>query len=323
MQNYKGMQILKILKNVEPKIRTYLGEAFCFSIIGDEAFRNGWVYDKYVDIEYTAWDRHIKYWGYDYYDFASSEVFIKSFTQIPIVVIDEMKICSLIENMINNDEYFVGFWNETIIYNYFEGTLFTEEFEHLCFIYGYDPRRRLFYSQGYAKDGKWKRFTLPYGVVVKALLAFKDKEELGFNGYQVMNNVNWNANKDAIVEKLNCFFEGDNRNVEAEYHFFRDVLAYGTIHRQSIYCIYEHKKLMMHRINYLAKEGIIDSSYNDIFSKYHKLVNASKNLLLLSIKYQTDNSMECMRIILKNAKKMIQEEKRIMEDIIKALHCAV
>ena len=53
----------KILKNLQPSIRSYLGDAFCFSIINDWAFDSGWVYDKYIHLEYTSFDRQIKYAG--------------------------------------------------------------------------------------------------------------------------------------------------------------------------------------------------------------------------------------------------------------------
>lgn len=39
----------KILKNVQPSIRAYLGLACCYSIIDEQAFTSGWVYDKLVD----------------------------------------------------------------------------------------------------------------------------------------------------------------------------------------------------------------------------------------------------------------------------------
>ena len=35
----------KILKNVQPSIRAYLGLACCYSIIDEQAFTSGWVYD--------------------------------------------------------------------------------------------------------------------------------------------------------------------------------------------------------------------------------------------------------------------------------------
>ena len=50
----------KILKNLQPSIKAYLGEAFCFSIIDEQAFANGWVYDKYMHLEYTSFDGQIK-----------------------------------------------------------------------------------------------------------------------------------------------------------------------------------------------------------------------------------------------------------------------
>ena len=46
----------KILKNVQPSIRAYLGLACCYSIIDEQAFTSGWVYDKYIHLEYTSYD---------------------------------------------------------------------------------------------------------------------------------------------------------------------------------------------------------------------------------------------------------------------------
>ena len=59
----------KILKNVQPSIRAYLGLACCYSIIDEQAFNSGWVYDKYIHLEYTPYDSQIKYADYEHYDF--------------------------------------------------------------------------------------------------------------------------------------------------------------------------------------------------------------------------------------------------------------
>ena len=56
----------KILKNVQPSIRAYLGLACCYSIIDEQAFTSGWVYDKYIHLEYTSYDSQIKYADYLY-----------------------------------------------------------------------------------------------------------------------------------------------------------------------------------------------------------------------------------------------------------------
>jgi len=63
----------KILKNVQPSIRAYLGLACCYSIIDEQAFSSGWVYDKYIHLEYTPYDSQIKYADYEHYDFVSAQ----------------------------------------------------------------------------------------------------------------------------------------------------------------------------------------------------------------------------------------------------------
>lgn len=74
----------KILKNVQPSIRAYLGLACCYSIIDEQAFTSGWVYDKYIHLEYTSYDSQIKYADYEHYDFVSAQgVFAKSFIEYP------------------------------------------------------------------------------------------------------------------------------------------------------------------------------------------------------------------------------------------------
>ena len=74
----------KILKNVQPSIRAYLGLACCYSIIDEQAFNSGWVYDKYIHLEYTSYDSQIKYADYEHYDFVSAQgVFAKSFIEYP------------------------------------------------------------------------------------------------------------------------------------------------------------------------------------------------------------------------------------------------
>ena len=104
----------KLLKNVEPSIRAYLGDAFCFSIIDEEAFRSGWVYDKYIHLEYTPEDGQVKYADYGYYDFVPDQgVFIKAYYEIAWSACGRDRICRMVEEMINHGEYFLRFGMRT------------------------------------------------------------------------------------------------------------------------------------------------------------------------------------------------------------------
>ena len=312
--------MIKILKITEPDIRTYLGDAFCFSIINDDAFKTGWIFDKYINLEYTEWDRHIKYFGNDYYDFAVNQgVFIKSFTQVPRYLCKKIFLYQLIEKMLLNNEYFVGFWNESVINNFFTGEKIESEFEHLCFIYGFDSGKRVFFSEGYVKENMWQKFCLPYDVVENALISFENKIEIGFNGYQVINNYNWNIDAQNIIYNLKRFFDYSSLNIKAEEHFFCDVLFYKTIHQQSVYCIYEHKRIMEKRLAFLYKQGYMQEDKETISTKYHRLVNLCKNLVLLSLKYQNDISGINLDRIISNSQIMLSEEYEIMQLVISSL----
>ncbi len=309
------------LQIFEPEIRTYLGDAFCFSIINEMAFKGGWVFDKYIDLEYTKEDHHIKYYGYDYYDFLPDEnIFIKSFTQIPIELCSEPFICGIIEDMIDRGEYFVGFWNETVIYNYMNRAEINSEFEHLCFIYGYDSNERIFFSEGYVKENKWQRFVIPYDVMADSLVLFEGKKEVAFNGYQVLDDFRWITDKHAIVDNLKEYPYKKNLNIEAECLFFQDVLIYKTIHLQSVYCIYEHKMLMKKRVKYLFERRCVSLGDRELVcSSCSRLVNECRSLVLLAIKYQNSNELIDLKKFIDHADKMVSHEKNLMNEIVSIL----
>ena len=135
----------KILKNVQPSIRAYLGLACCYSIIDEQAFNSGWVYDKYIHLEYTPYDSQIKYADYEHYDFVSAQgVFAKSFIEYPYDFCSETILCEYICKMLDEGEYCFALWNETIITNYLYEKQNPGIYEHGCFVYGYDRIRRCF-----------------------------------------------------------------------------------------------------------------------------------------------------------------------------------
>lgn len=138
----------KILKNVQPSIRAYLGLACCYSIIDEQAFSSGWVYDKYIHLEYTPYDSQIKYADYEHYDFVSAQgVFAKSFIEYPYDFCSETILCDYICKMLDEGEYCFALWNETIITNYLYEKQNPGIYEHGCFVYGYDKDKKVFYTQ--------------------------------------------------------------------------------------------------------------------------------------------------------------------------------
>lgn len=276
----------KILNCVEPAIRTYLGDAFCFSIINEFAFSKGWVYDKYINIQYNPDDQHIKYADYDYYDFVAGEgVFIKSFTQIPISKCNQQFICKVIEQMIDDEEYFFALFDENVVTNYLFGKQSTETFEHGCFIYGYDSIAKDFFMEGYVKDEKWEKYEIPYDVFYKALSYYPEKGEIAFIGYQMVKNYDWSFDYKRMYCSLqNYMNERECKDLLAIRRFFEDIIDTKIIHYPSAYCLLEHKRLMKKRILFLIAERYISLGQAQL-QLFDEIEKDYEKILMLVIKY--------------------------------------
>lgn len=309
----------KILKNLEPSIKTYLGDAFCFSIINDIAFKSGWIYDKYIHLEYTECDGHIKYADYDYYDFVPDQgVFIKSFLEYPFEYCNVNVICDQIMQMIDNNEYCFALWNELVVSNYLLGEEENGEYEHGCFVYGYDNIERKFYMQGYIKDNVWSHFCVPFHIFYKALSYCPEKGEIALIGYKLRANYEWKFNYNKAISSLDLYrkhsLNSNNRfDLNAIINFFSNLIPGQAIHYPSLYCIYEHKVMFMKRILYLIEQDYIKREGHQILEKINKLKQLSHKILLLGIRYNYSYETELFDYMFYDAKKMIHLEKNILE----------
>ena len=306
----------KVLKNLEPSIRTYLGDAFCFSIIDDHAFRSGWVYDKYIHLEYTAMDGQIKYADYDYYDFVPDQgVFIKSFIEYPYSFCNENVICDQIIQMIGNHEYCFALWDELVVTNFLFHEKEKGEYEHGCFVYGYDSEERVFYMQGYLQDNIWEHFCVPFHVFYKAISYCPEKEEIALIGYKVKEDYKWNFDYDKMRTSLDRYVKystnpDNNFDLNAIIKFFSHLIPGKMIHYPSLYCVYEQKTIFKKRIIFLIQEGYIKE--DSILEKVKKLEQISRKILLLGIRYNTSFEMEIFDLMFHEVKKMITAEKEIL-----------
>lgn len=311
-----------VLKNIEPTIRAYLGDAFCFSIIDDIAFQSGWIYDKYIHIEYTPADAHIKYADYDYYDFVPDQgVFIKSFIEYPNEHCTENIVCDVVKRMINNKEYCFALWNETIITNYLFGEKNDEVYEHGCFIYGYDDENRVFYSQGYIRNELWEHFTIPYSVFYKAVSYCKEKRECAFIGYKLVESYNWECNVDKMKFELSKYKDnfikerGKNHyDANALLGFFHSLKEGEMIHYPSLYCLYEHKQIFARRLNYMYKRQLLKDMA--AVEKGNNLVKLYRKLMLLGIKYNASMDSKLFQIICSVMKNAIEKEIDIIDYLL-------
>lgn len=308
----------KVLKNFEPSIRTYLGDAFCFSIINDYAFDTGWVYDKYIHLEYTSFDGQIKYADYDYYDFVPDQgVFIKSFIEYPYTYCNQELICHQIMQMIDNDEYCFSLWDETVATNY----LFQESekavYEHGCMVHGYDSDEKMFYTQGYLSNEKWEHYSIPFDVLYKAISYCPEKGEIALIGYKVRDDYEWKFDCKKMKKDLQLYAKRglspeikDNYDSNAIVNFFSNLILGERIHYPSVYCIYEHKVIFAKRIQYLIQHGYMEK--NSVVELAAELEKVCRKILLLVIRYNESMEKEIFGILYMEVKKMLDMETELL-----------
>lgn len=317
------IRMKKVLKNLDPSIRPYLGDAFCFSIIDDVAFESGWVYDKYMQIEFTPEDGQIKYADYDYYDFVPGEgVFIKSFTEIPIGCCNQEYICGMIQEMLDEDEYFFALWDEQVITNYLNDEKETGGYEHGCFLYGYDSEEQMFYTQGYLGEEKWKRVQIPYDVFYQALSYFPEKGQIAFIGYKLVEDYEWKFDFDRMKSGLSNYQKSlqneDGRilDLRAEQRFFGNIMMEQQIHYPSLYCLHEHKSIMEKRVDFLMERKYIKRD-EKLCGYVRQLKKDYKKLMLMGVQFIMNRQSFLPQAIYKKAMEALENEKVFLELLMK------
>ncbi len=308
----------KILKNVTPSIRSYLGDAFCFSIIDDVAFETGWVYDKYIHIEYTPYDGQIKYADYDYYDFVPDQgVFIKSFIEYPYKFCTQEVICNTIKRMIDNREYCFALWDETVVTNYLFHADDEEIYEHGCFIYGYDDEKEVFFSQGYIQNERWEQFTIPFRVFYEAVSYCPQKGEIALIGYKPRPEYEWQFDYEKMKKSMHIYMEQGRENTANRFfdmgavkNFFSNLEIGKAIHYPSLYCMYEHKVIFLKRFEFLLDNQLLGNA--EVVDKAKEIVKAYRKIMLLGIQYNTSMDSKLLGAICKEVEKVLVKEREML-----------
>ena len=324
--------MLKKLSIKNPSIKTYLGDAFCFSIINDKAFTSGWVYDKYINLQYCMNDNHMKYADYDYYDFCPNEgVFIKSFIYAPYINNNPNCLINYIKELIEDEFYYFGIWNEARIpgadgYNTHDGI-----YPHGCFIYGYDDEKRIFFTEGYKKNNIWGKFEVLYNTFVESIrVGDICKDYYTFNGYKVNIEYEWKFDikrmknnlvnylkADTYIENMNSYF-----GIEGCYKLFdyveKQCVSLKHLHIPSIYNIFEHKTIMVKRIKFLSDNNYITNI--ELVNKFIEVCDTFRFILYKSLKYNSNKNNQVGNSLKNAAYESLNKEKDAIVLLLKELN---
>lgn len=278
----------KVLQVSHPIIRAYLRHAFATSILGRKIIENGWLYQKYIALEYHKLSNE-KYLTYKNYDFFMNEgAFIKHFALAPS---DRSIVIDFIKSYINDECYFFSYWNEKFIQG--KEAYGKYDFSHACLFYGYDDDKKVFYTEGYLTENwKWSVHCVSYKEVEKAMLLEVDKGYFWCDAYQCCDRFRCLFSYSDMIKEFDEYFF--QKPVKKELFFgidacenFLSELAdeFGTrelIKRTPFYCLVEHREFMEKRLSFLVNNNLLE---NALKMSYKKYVNEYKQIQMQVLKY--------------------------------------
>lgn len=304
--------------------------AFCMGIIQGNAKADitPWLSSKFINCRFSpAAKNKFIYYVLDRWCTEDKILFHQRMELLPesYDLLFKGDIISLFKQMLDLGWYVHGGYNEQCIPG--KSSYQKRYYEHDYLLIGYDDTEGHFISVGYLDNGKFQRFTIPYECMKSALDSLKAPK---------INCNFWKYNEDATFVMNNSRFLTeleDYLSSTTSYSIYRDDKIWGIdaikavanelvvtcksenyIDNRYTLGVYEHKKFMVNRIEYLLENGYLkDRNFLNTASDILKL---SETAHLLGIKYDFTGNESISTSINELYDKMIALEKKYLNDVL-------
>ena len=323
----------KVLKVTYPSVTSWTWHANLFAMIESMPEAQDWIYSNYIQVHCHLDERREGLFFEFFPTYTSilicpllhNQYMDRKFIQNGW---NEWK--DFLIDCIDNDYYIYGVCNEKYLHN------LQDDFLHELFIYGYDLNESVFYCADFtfSNSGKYTFTQKPMeqicqsfrdvpeqddyllcgegGIILSKICPAKEKpyeieipylkrnltEYLEgrntFKHFSMLYNTEPKQNNDGgkaqrklvfgidIYDVLMAYLKGSKDNFQPDYRAFHN--------------LYEHKKLMVKRIEYLKEKQLIPQNINKEI--YMKILDLSQVLSCLIIKYHCKNDQRIMEKIL-------------------------
>ena len=270
----------------EPMIKHNPANAYLLSIIGDKEDEKAWIMNNFVNIRYNPVTKYDDFYRNDmWYNcyHISENRFTKEF--IEIFSCDPFEC---LKRMIDNGYYLYVFLNRRYIHNYGREK---SDFWHNSLIYGYDTSDNCIFIADFFRDGSINFEQCTIEEYIKAYPYPNDKKEfyhyIWNRAIKKKENYEFKFSTDDLrtrlidyvtSKKLNdttyhSFDTNDTEEIEyfhvengydyavgiACYDEFIKDLYSNELKYRPLHLLYEHKKVMCKRLEYLKRIGVISN----------------------------------------------------------------
>ncbi|WP_251577022.1 hypothetical protein [Paenibacillus sp. MER TA 81-3] len=248
---------------------------------------------------------------------------------------------------INLGYYVVAFIDEYYIHN--KPTFKKNHLPHHLLIFGYNLHEKVFYTYGFNNEMQFVTSLIPFDEIAVAynsiekllsngelkdnpdnsnfLLKFNENHNYVFDKNAVSKQIYEYLNSKSNVGYLN--YNNDNNVFGLETYnylkqYYERILDGTDVHKggflRSLHVLWEHKKLMLERINYLAKNNIITTDNNELYNKFKGIEEEVLNMRNSAIKYNITNDVSYIINIIETFETIKLREEAELKRLLDALN---
>lgn len=332
----------QVLSIAEAQVVYNLGNSFASNIILNHNKYFPWFFSEYIQI-YSANDNEFDY-------FTHGNIYEGNFRPVEvgkissdIIGLANLDIIDIIISLINSGFYVLAFLNEKYIL--FRNT--SHDFIHNIFIYGYNKNSQIFNMMGF-KNGIYQSTIASFDEIknaytyrpddvayyAKYIYHIKPRTDLKckldickvYNSLleylyptSALNNLifipntmrsnDWKWGVDCYGRICSFFSNAIKMNASCDIRMF--------------HLLWEHKNIMLMRIDYLRKNGYI-SKDTDLYNAYKPIVNKTLTIRNKILKYNMTRIIHSPESVIKDIENAIYQEKivlsQLLDEIRKNLH---
>ncbi len=342
---------MKLLLNYPP-VNCYLHHAYPLSVAMSHKDFDSWFLSNYIQMEFSHNHNTLNFFTYAIcgnsiicplldYNILDLEFLYKTYTNIIDFITKSIELGYYVTTY--TDEFYIP---QRVAY------IRKIHFRHEIMIYGFDLNNEEFNVIGYDDKGNYTETLVSFSQFEASFLnsikktndmiLFKPKDSESYNPFYEFDieNVKSLLSEYLLSKNSSARFStiGNRNNSVYGISIYNELIKYyeailqdnGELCSKKMFdfeddcdirhfhILYEHKKAMVLRIEYLIKNNYLDSN-NDFKNIFSNLENDAKNGRNSIIKYNISKSKKLISATIDTLQKMYETEKKAIEDLLELL----
>lgn len=312
----------------------YQHHAFHLSVMAQHPDFHNWFYTNYIQLCYYAASSKSKP-ILDFYQHNKNSPLIREMYMAKTMVTPYTSLLTFLKDRIDEGNYIVTFSNEYYIPR--RRSYQKHHYVHDILIYGYDSKKDIFEIAGFNDKFSYETAEISSSLIEDALNEFDEstgflkKWKDGIHLLKIDSEHNFQFDKINVFEQISEYLHSENSSERfrmyssptnnifgiSVYEKIQEYLSLneeGTADTKMFHILYEHKKIMLERLNFMIKLGTTLSPHHIL--SYEQLKKQALVLRNLCLRAQITKDTSIYNRMIQILEIMKREEEVTMNGLI-------